>query len=77
MQHQDFPGGPENKTPSSQWEGLGSIPGQGTRSHMPQLRVHMLQLKLPHAAETKKIKRKKEINVTSTGQSENGFHSWI
>ena len=23
--------------------GLGSIPGQGTRSHMPQLRVHMLQ----------------------------------
>ena len=25
--------------------GLGSIPGQGTRSHMLQLRVHMLQLK--------------------------------
>ncbi|TEA34510.1 hypothetical protein DBR06_SOUSAS10710064, partial [Sousa chinensis] len=30
--------------------GLGSIPGQGTGSHMPQLRVHMLQLKIPHAA---------------------------
>ena len=29
---------------------LGSIPGQGTRSHVPQLRVHMLQLKIPHAA---------------------------
>ena len=25
--------------------GLGSILGQGTRSHMPQLRVHMLQLR--------------------------------
>ncbi|TEA37484.1 hypothetical protein DBR06_SOUSAS8810006, partial [Sousa chinensis] len=30
--------------------GPGSIPGQGTRSHMPQLRVLMLQLKIPHAA---------------------------
>ncbi|TEA14718.1 hypothetical protein DBR06_SOUSAS3110025, partial [Sousa chinensis] len=26
--------------------GPGSIPGQGTRSHMPQLRVHILQLKI-------------------------------
>ena len=34
--------------------GLGSIPGQGTRSHMPQLRVCMLQLKIPHAT-TKNI----------------------
>ncbi|TEA24312.1 hypothetical protein DBR06_SOUSAS4410010, partial [Sousa chinensis] len=24
--------------------GLGSIPSQGTRSHMPQIRVHMPQL---------------------------------
>ncbi|TEA40834.1 hypothetical protein DBR06_SOUSAS19710043, partial [Sousa chinensis] len=30
--------------------GLGSIPGQGTRSPMPQLRVHMLQLKILHTA---------------------------
>ena len=37
-----------------QWLGLhtpraggpSSIPGQGTRSHMPQLRVHMLQQRL-------------------------------
>ena len=36
--------------------GLGSIPGQGTRSHMPQVRVRMPQLrvcmpqlKIPHA----------------------------
>ncbi|TEA38361.1 hypothetical protein DBR06_SOUSAS110229, partial [Sousa chinensis] len=28
---------------------LGSIPGLGTRSHMPQLRVFMLQLKISHA----------------------------
>ena len=29
---------------------LGSIPGQGTRSHMPQLRVYMLQLKIQRTA---------------------------
>ena len=29
--------------------GPGSIPGQGTRSHMPQLRIRMPQLKIPHA----------------------------
>ena len=29
--------------------GPGSIPGGGTRSHMPQLRVPMQQLKIPHA----------------------------
>ena len=30
--------------------GLGSIPGQGTRSHMLQLRVHMPKGKILHAA---------------------------
>ena len=35
--------------------GLGSIPRQGTRSHMPQLRILMLQLKTSHA--TTKIPR--------------------
>ena len=29
--------------------GQGLIPGQGTRSCMPQLRVHIPQLKIPHA----------------------------
>ena len=29
--------------------GRGSISGQGTKSHMPQLRVHMLQLKILHS----------------------------
>ena len=31
-------------------EGPGSIPGQETRSHMPQLGVCVPQLKSPHAA---------------------------
>ena len=30
----DFPGGLVAKTPCSQCRGLGSIPGQGTRSYM-------------------------------------------
>ena len=29
---------------------LGLIPGQGTRSHMPQIRVRMSQLNIPNAA---------------------------
>ena len=37
------------------------IPGQGTRSHMLQLRVRMPQLKIPCAATKKKKKKKKEI----------------
>ena len=44
----DFPGGPVAKTPRSQCPG--SIPGQGTRFHMMQLGVRMLQVKIPHAA---------------------------
>ena len=46
----DVPDGPVAKTPYPQWRGLGSIPGQGTRSLMPQLRVHKPSLKIPHAA---------------------------
>ena len=41
----DFPGGPVAKTSHSQCKGPGSTPGQGTKSHMPQLRVPMLILK--------------------------------
>ena len=39
----DLPAGPVAKTLCSQCRGPGLIPGQGTRSYMPQLRVHMLQ----------------------------------
>ena len=35
--------------------GPGSIPGQGTRSHMLQLSVHMPQQKILHAARKWKI----------------------
>ena len=50
----DFPGGLVAKTPCSQQGGLGSIPGQGTRPHMLQLRVCMPQQrsKIPRAAKT-------------------------
>ena len=44
--------------------GLGSIPGQGTRSHMPQLRVFTLQLKTPHAM------RNELRTATNTGHSQ-------
>ena len=45
----DFSGSPVAKTPHSKAGGLGSLPGQGTRSHMPQLRVRMLQLEVLQA----------------------------
>ena len=41
----DFPGGPVAKTQHSQWGVPGSIPGQGTRPHMPQLRILHAQLR--------------------------------
>ena len=50
----DFPGGPVADTSCSQCRGLGLIPGQGPRFHMPQLRVHMPQLAILQV--TKKIK---------------------
>ena len=46
------------KTLSSQCWGTGSIPGQGTRSHMPQLRVHVSQLKILHATAKSRHKLK-------------------
>ena len=45
----DFPGASVTRLHAPKVGGLGSIPGQGTRSHMLQLRVYMLQLKIPHA----------------------------
>ena len=41
----DFPGGPVAKTLCPSAGGLGSIPGQGIRSHTIWLGVHMPQLK--------------------------------
>ena len=46
----DFPGGPVAKTPRSHAGGPGSIPGQGTRSLMPQLKSSHATTKIQHAA---------------------------
>ena len=40
-----FPCGPVARTLCSQCRGLGSIPSQRIGSHMPKLRVQMLQLR--------------------------------
>ena len=46
----DLPGSPTAETLCSQCRGLALIPGPGTGFHRPQLRVHMLLLKIPQAA---------------------------
>ena len=47
----DFPGDPAlARLRAPKAGGPGLIPGQGTRSHMLQLRVHMPQLKISYAA---------------------------
>ena len=78
----EFASGPVAKTPCSQCRGPGLIPGQGTSSHILQLRVCMLQLKVPRAAtETRHsqmnkqtdIKGKKELIVESLPDD----HSWL
>ena len=48
--HGDFLGGPMAKILHSQCRGPGSIPGRGTRFHMPQRRGHRQQLKILHAS---------------------------
>ena len=47
---QNFPGGSGAKTHALNQVPPGSIPGQGTRSHTLQERVHMTQRKIPRAA---------------------------
>ena len=68
-QGRSFPGGPVAKTLHSQCRSPGSMTSQRTRSHMLQLRVCMLQLKILHATtkiccnqiiELKKNKTKKD-----------------
>ena len=46
----DFPGGPTVKTHGPNAGGPGSIPGQGTRSRMMQLKIPYTATKIPHAA---------------------------
>ena len=61
----DFPGGPVAKNLA---EGPGSIPGQGTRFYMLQIRIHMsqqrsfmLQLRPGRAKQMITIKKKKTL----------------
>ena len=42
-------------------EGPGSIPGQGTRSHMPQIRVFLLYLKIPNVATKTQYSQNKKL----------------
>ena len=57
LDYRDFACGPVVKTPWSQCRGLGSIPGQGTRAHMPQLKI------LPAATETQHSQTKFLLNL--------------
>ena len=57
----------------SQCRGSGSTPGQGTRSHIPQLRVCKLHLKIPQAATKIWCNKKKKKKKKSRGNL--GFNS--
>ena len=50
IRSQRLPGGQGLRLYTPNAGGLGSIPGQGSRSHMLQLRVYMLRLKVLDAA---------------------------
>ena len=58
----DFPGGLAAKTLKSQYRGLGSIPGQGTRYHMPQLRWKIQVAQLKTWCSQRNILKKKNKN---------------
>ena len=51
---------------ASNAEGWGSISAQGSRSHMPQLRVHRLQLQISHV--TTKMEDPLCLNMTQCSQ---------
>ena len=55
----DFPGGPVVKTLSSPCRGQGSVPGEGTRSHMPQLKISCATTKTKHSQINTFFKKKK------------------
>ena len=55
----DFPGGPVAKTTlCSQCRDMGSTPGQGTRFHMPQLKLPHTTTKMGHS-QINKLKNNK------------------
>ena len=50
--------------------GLGSVPGQGTRSHMPQVRVHMLKLKRSCMPQ---LRQHSQINKEQTNKNQEHY----
>ena len=61
MFSQDLPGGPGTKTPHSQCRGQGSIPRQGTRSHMLQPKILHAKTKTQCSQMNKLIPLKKSV----------------
>ena len=53
-----LPCGPVTKTAFLMQRGPGSIPGQGTRSHMPQLKIPCAAVKTQHRQINKELKNK-------------------
>ena len=52
----DFPGGPVAKTSHSLAGGPGSIPGQGARSHILQLKIPRVTRKIRELCATAKLR---------------------
>ena len=53
-------------------QGRGLVPGQGTRTHKPQLTVCMPQLKIPHAATNTQCRQINKYLKISTNNQEKG-----
>ena len=60
-----FPGGPVAKTPAPNAGGCGLIPGQGTRSHIPQLEISCATMKGCWTQINKILKKKKKTSMVS------------
>lgn len=58
---QDFPGGQAAKTPHVQCRGVCSISGQGSRSHMLQLKISHAATKSQHSQINKELQEDLEI----------------
>ena len=73
----DFPVGPEAKTPNSQCRGPGFDLWSGARSHMPQLRVHMLQLRPSTTTQTNIFFKDYEYHSPFRGNRIPWWNGWF
>ena len=65
---------------TSNTETLSLIPGQGTRSHMLEIRVCMLQLKkkkIPYTTTKIKDLRYLKLNIKKEEEEEKAFGKWL